>query len=150
MQQLRSTLGSAASGTGGSFSQLSDLGITTKTDGSLVLDSAKLGTAMSQDVTSVQKLFGATGGFSALVTGVTGSYLSTGGQIDAETTGLQAQLKDVQSRTAALNTHMTAVEARYRAQFTALDTLVSKMKSTQDYLTQQLTAISNLTTAIGK
>lgn len=147
MQQLRTVLGSAASGTGSNFSQLSDLGITTKTDGTLVLDSSKLGTALSQDVSSVQKLLGGTGGYSSLITSVTKSYLGSGGQIDAETTGLQSQLKDVQRRTDALNTRMTSVEARYRAQFTALDTMISQMKSTQDYLTQQLSAITNLTRA---
>jgi flagellar hook-associated protein 2 len=34
------------------------------------------------------------------------------------------------------------VEAMYRAQFTSLDTMISSMQSTQNYLTQQLAAIA--------
>jgi flagellar hook-associated protein 2 len=37
---------------------------------------------------------------------------------------------------------MEAVEARYRAQFTALDTLLAQMQTTGDFLTQQLAALN--------
>ena len=36
---------------------------------------------------------------------------------------------------------MEQVEKRYRAQFIALDTMVSKMQSTSSYLAQQLAAL---------
>jgi flagellar hook-associated protein 2 len=39
---------------------------------------------------------------------------------------------------------MTAIEARYRAQFTALDTLISNLNSTSSFLTQQLASLANL------
>jgi flagellar hook-associated protein 2 len=41
-----------------------------------------------------------------------------------------------------LNTRLTSVEARYRAQFNQLDTLLSSMQSTSAFLTQQLAVLN--------
>ena len=51
--QLRNILGSEATGVGSAYSNLTQLGITTKTDGSLSLDSGKLTAALGQDTASV-------------------------------------------------------------------------------------------------
>ena len=37
---------------------------------------------------------------------------------------------------------LTAIEARYRTQYTALDVSIASMQSTQTYLTTQLAAIA--------
>ena len=66
----------------------------------------------------------------------------SGGQIQAQTEGLQARLKDVEKRREQLDTRMNSFEARYRAQFTALDSLITQLKGTQDFLTQQLSVLS--------
>lgn len=142
--QLRNILGSEVSGVGSAFSNLTQLGITTKTDGTLTLDSAKLTAALGKDTASVQKIFSADGGYAKRISDVLGQYLDKGGQIDAETEGLQKRLKDVSKQRDQLDLRMTAFEKRYRSQFTALDTLVSQLKSTQDFLTQQLTVLSNI------
>ncbi len=44
---------------------------------------------------------------------------------------------------ADFNERMTKVEAAYRAQFSALDASLSTMKSTSDFLTQQLASITS-------
>jgi flagellar hook-associated protein 2 len=136
--QLRSILGNQTSGTGSAYTLLSQIGITTNTDGTLVLDTGKLGTAVTSDLASVQKLFSGSGGFATQLSPLLGGYLQSGGAIDAETTSLQAQVKDIQNQQDQLNTRMTALTAQYTAQFSALDTLIATMKSTSDYLTQQL------------
>ena len=38
----------------------------------------------------------------------------------------------------------TLIEARYRSQFSALDTLLGQLQSTSDWLTGQLDSLSNL------
>ena len=40
-------------------------------------------------------------------------------------------------------TRLDQTEKRYRAQFSALDLVISKMQSTSTFLTQQLTALQN-------
>jgi flagellar hook-associated protein 2 len=69
------------------------------------------------------------------------NMIGTNGMVTSKTTGLNDTVKSIQKQTDAFNTRLTAIEARYRAQFTALDSMLSSMQTTQSYLTQQLAAI---------
>jgi flagellar hook-associated protein 2 len=53
-------------------------------------------------------------------------------------------IADLQKRAAALNVQLTATEARYKKQFTALDTLIGKMNTTSSFLSQQLANLPSL------
>ncbi|HVT35650.1 MAG TPA: flagellar filament capping protein FliD [Nevskiaceae bacterium] len=145
MTQLANLVGGNASGTGSVFSNLSDLGITTQSDGTLKVNTDKLNAALTQDADSVQKLFSADGGYASAIDKLVGTFTASDGGIQAETDSLNSQLKDLQRQSDDLDARMQTVQARYQAQFSALDTLIAQMKSTQDYLTQQLAAIANTT-----
>lgn len=77
---------------------------------------------------------------SLLVNGYTGNS----GSISSTTEGLNRSVKDIEKQRAAFNTRLTAVEKRYRAQFAALDKTISSMSQTTNFLTQQLSQLSNL------
>ncbi|MDK2126411.1 flagellar filament capping protein FliD [Parachitinimonas caeni] len=64
--------------------------------------------------------------------------LSAKGMIAARTEGLDQQIKGVGDKRTTLNRRLDTVEANYRKQFTALDTLVSSLQRTSSYLSQQL------------
>ncbi|BBP03865.1 hypothetical protein TPL01_04440 [Sulfuriferula plumbiphila] len=66
------------------------------------------------------------------------SLLGTGGLISASTDGINASLKSLAKDQLDLNAQLVNIEARYRAQFTALDTMISSMNTTSSFLTQQL------------
>lgn len=70
------------------------------------------------------------------------SFIGTTGSISSKTKGLNDSVTAIQKDRDAFSTRLTAIEARYRAQFTALDTMLQSMQSTQSYLTQQLAAIA--------
>ena len=70
------------------------------------------------------------------------SFIGTGGMITSKTTGLNDSVNAIQKQRDAFSNRLTTIEARYRAQFTALDTMLASMQSTQSYLTQQLAAIA--------
>lgn len=136
MQQLRGVFGGAHGE--GSLTMLSQLGITTATDGTLSVDSAKLTEALSTKREAVTALFSGTGGMASKLSTVLDGHLGTSGRLTAQTDRLQERLDGIADQTAALDRRMAAVEARYRRQFTALDTLVGQMQTTSSYLTQQL------------
>lgn len=71
------------------------------------------------------------------------TFIGTDGTITARTDGLSTTLKSLTKQQEAIETRLTAIEARYRAQFTALDVAMSSMSSTSTYLTQQLELIKN-------
>lgn len=81
----------------------------------------------------------------SLVAGFLGDP-STGNpsMISSRTNGLNSRIKDIGNQRAAMNKRLTAIEANYRAQYTALDVLVGSMQQTSNYLTQQLAGLTKL------
>jgi flagellar hook-associated protein 2 len=65
-------------------------------------------------------------------------FLDTDGAITSRTDGINKSIKDIDNRRDALNLRLIDIEKRYRAQFTALDTMLAQMTSTSNFLTQQL------------
>ncbi len=65
-------------------------------------------------------------------------YIGTDGLIANRTDGINASITDIGKQRDTLNLRLADIEARYRAQFTALDTLMSSLRNTSTFLTQQL------------
>jgi flagellar hook-associated protein 2 len=61
--------------------------------------------------------------------------------IDGRVDGINASIKDIETRRSSLERRLATIEARYRAQFTALDVVINRMQSTSSYLTQQLASL---------
>lgn len=137
-QQVRVIMGSSVEG--GTLQTLQAVGITSSADGSFKLDATKLATVLASDPAAVNALFD-TEGIGGQIVKLTDDYLGTGGRIATKQDNLNQQLKDITKQQTALDRRMDRVEARYRAQFTALDTLISQLSSTSSYLTQQLAAL---------
>jgi flagellar hook-associated protein 2 len=55
---------------------------------------------------------------------------------------LQDSIKSLDNRREDIGRRLTQIEARYRRQFTSLDTLMSNMSATQSSLTQQLARLN--------
>jgi len=66
------------------------------------------------------------------------NFLATTGPVNSRTDGINKSIKDIDKQRDTLNQRLADVEQRLRAQFTALDLLVGKLKGTNDFLTQQL------------
>jgi flagellar hook-associated protein 2 len=142
--ELRGKLTNPVAGTTGAYQTLASVGITTEKDGSLKLDSAKLTKAMDADFEGVAKLFGSADGVAARLANALTPRLAADAELDVRTKRLNQKSIELQKEQAVLDARMAKVEARYRAQFNNLDSLLSKMQSTSSYLTQQLTAIANI------
>ena len=65
-------------------------------------------------------------------------FLNSTGPVASRTDGIGKTIKDIGNQRDALNRRMDDIEKRYRAQFTALDTMISSMNNTSNFLTQQL------------
>jgi flagellar hook-associated protein 2 len=118
---------------------LSKLGITFQKDGTLKLDSDKLTAAINSNPGRVAEFAAEIGGnFNKGLDELVG----TGGVLKIATDGYKGNVSRLGDRQAALELRMEKIEARYRSQFAALDTLVSGMNSTSSFLAQQLASIS--------
>ncbi|SEK69627.1 flagellar filament capping protein FliD [Nitrosovibrio tenuis] len=70
-----------------------------------------------------------------------GDLLSSDGIIANRMDGINASVKDIDRRQEDFNQRLTTTEARYRAQFTALDTMLSSLNQTSQFLQQQLATL---------
>ena len=70
------------------------------------------------------------------------NFTGTDSILASKTDGLNVSIKSVAAAREKFSDRLTEIEARYRAQFTSLDTLLSSMQSTQSYLTTQLASIA--------
>lgn len=71
-----------------------------------------------------------------------GTMVGATGALQGRKDGISASIKDIAARRLTLERRIEEVEKRYRAQFTALDAVISKMNSTSAYLTQQLAGLA--------
>jgi len=145
--QLKSVLTSVV-GTG-SMARMSDAGIAFQKDGSLALDSAQFQAALAKPTQDVAGLFvkdasSSSNGVASQIATRVASMLASGGMLTARTDGINATIKTLDKRIDTLNDRLVGIEKRYRAQFTALDTTIANMNGTSSFLTQQLSALSNL------
>ena len=116
-------------------------GISFKTDGSMSVDSKKLSEALADPAKKIGELFAGNGtidGFAKTLETRVKGMLDTDGLLSARTEGINRSIKSFDSRIESLEARLVRVEARYSAQFTALDAAMSSMNTTSAYLTQQL------------
>jgi flagellar hook-associated protein 2 len=81
-------------------------------------------------------------GYAYQLNNLAASFIGTSGLITSKSDGINVSIKAVASQKDVFNTRLAGVEKRYRAQFTALDTMLASMQSTSSYLTQQLAALA--------
>jgi flagellar hook-associated protein 2 len=137
----RHVMNSPIAGVSGDYTSLSSIGITTSTSGALQINSAKLTTALASDPEAIAELFGSENGIAARLFSQMQDRLATDGDIEVRNARLGRELKNISADKQALSLRMAQIEARYRKQFTALDSLLSQMQSTSNYLTQQLASL---------
>lgn len=135
--QVRNLLQSKAGGSS-VYQTLSNIGVSIEKDGTLKLDSTKLNKAIESDYAGVTNLVSSVG--TTFKTSLE-SLVGTSGNITAATDSANRMIKDLGKRQSALADRLTQVEARYRKQFSSLDTLIAGMNKTSSYLNQQLASL---------
>ena len=77
-------------------------------------------------------------GYAYELNNLVGKILESNSLIDSRVKGIQSSIKDIGADRIATNQNLASIEKRYRAQFTALDGMLSGMNQTSNFLTQQL------------
>jgi flagellar hook-associated protein 2 len=137
--QLRRALTSSVPGVNQATDMLAEIGISAGLDGKLSVNSTRLDAAFNTNFDGIGQLFAADGvGVAVKLGGLLDQYVGADGLFDKRAATLNASIKDISDQRGALTDRLTALQARYTKQFNALDTLLAKLQSTSNYLTQQL------------
>ena len=139
---LRQALSTTVSG--GTFSNLTELGITLGDSGSLKLDDTVLDGKLASNLSDVKQFFSSGSGIAQSFTAAISGYIEDDGIIDTRRDGLQNRLDGIDDRREVLNRRMEALEKRLNAQFTAMDILVAQLQATGTFLTQQLANLPSI------
>lgn len=84
-------------------------------------------------------------GYAARLEALLDGALDRDGTIASRTDGINATIDDIDAQREVLDRRLALIEQRYRAQFTALDTLLGRLSATSTFLTQQLAQLPRLT-----
>lgn len=136
-QNVRSDLSNSVSGLNGNYTSLAAIGIKTDSTGQLVVDDTKLNAALKSDFNGVMKVFAADDGVANRLYTRFDAALKADAQLAQRNATLNKELTKLSNESADVDTQMAAVEKRYRAQFTALDSLLTQMQTTSSFLTRQ-------------
>ena len=143
-RQIFDVLNAGSSIDGSSFSYLIEAGVSIDKNGVMGVDSDRITEIMNTDFESFTNLFASeNGGFAAKLSTLSNGWLESNGLIDSREDGLKTQVEGIDDQILRMEDRMISVEARIRAQFTALDTLVSSLNNTSSFLTQQLASLNN-------
>jgi len=129
----------ATSASGGTLSHLFEVGISFKTDGTMQLDTAQLGSALNSRFDDVATLFKDSTGFATRFENWAKGLIGNGGVFESQTTSWNNSIKQINTRIDALEVRMKSLESMYRQQYSSLNALLANMQATSTYLSQQLT-----------
>jgi flagellar hook-associated protein 2 len=101
-------------------------------------DASGLKVSITGGATGDRGTIGFARGYADLLDKLVGRMLENDGLVDGRMDGINASIKELGSRREALASRLVQIEKRYRAQFTALDTMLASMTQTSTYLQQQL------------
>lgn len=135
-------LGSSTVNTQGTINGVAGLGNLTNLIGATGNDSEGLNIKISGGATGARGTVTFSLGYAVQLDRVLTSLLSDEGILASRTTGINDSIKRLDKQAEAINVRLVSIEARYRAQFTRLDTLLSGMSTTSSFLTQQIASLN--------
>lgn len=129
------------------YKTLTEIGVSQDpATGKLKIDDDKLDKALTKNSVATQQLLvgdGKTTGITTAISTLVKDYLSDGGIIDSATDSINATLKSLTKKYLSVSASIDDTIARYKAQFTQLDTMMSKLNNTSTYLNQQFSSSSS-------
>lgn len=129
------------------FRNMVAVGVHKQLDGYANLNVAELESALDDNEAGVEALVS---GFADYFSEALAGFEGSNGILTHRTDQLNGELKTIASQREDLDRRMSGVEARLRARFSALDSLVSQFNSTSSFLQQQLANLPKISSSSSK
>ncbi len=151
-RQLTALVSKALTGNAG-INSLSDIGIKTDRSGILILDTARLDAALSNDPDAVEALFNpprdaahtnvTDPGLAVALDEIRDAAVAPGGLLGSLSKSLQAEASAIATNRERMEKREDAYKTRLERQYATLDARLAAFKATQSYLEQQIKLWSN-------
>lgn len=143
LSDIRGQLTSVSDSAGGGISMLSQLGIMTKQDGTLEVNTANLDKALTENYASVAGFFTGESGLLNRISNKTDVYTKKDGILADRQTSLQGKLSDLDEQEDALDRRIEQLETALNAKYNAMDSLVAQLNATSTSVLTTLNALNN-------
>ncbi len=123
----------------GTVRTLADIGLKTNfQDGTLTIDSGRLGTALAANPQAINQIFSdPTNGIGAAMQTLSDRYTNVvDGLLTNSTKSLNTRIAQMDTQADQMQTRLDSFTANLNAQFTAMEQIVSQLKTTGNFLTQ--------------
>ncbi|MBB3843610.1 flagellar filament capping protein FliD [Xanthomonas arboricola] len=125
----------------GNLTELKSLGLTIDKDGVMSFDGGKFDTAIAADGGTAAEVLGKDSKFGSAMTKLLDSNVNANnGTLTLRSDSLNKQIKGYEDDLDDLDARMTKLSDRYTAQFTAMETMISKLQSSTSSLSGLLTS----------
>jgi len=141
LRSMRSMLPNTLGDNNGGEFNLVQLGVTSDLTGKLSLDADTFDDLMAENSSGVLASLNT---FGENLGAEVSRYSDSKGLLDGRTEGLRSSLKSIDAQREVLEQRMERFEARLTRQFGALDTLISQLQTTGNFLQTQLESIGNI------
>ncbi|HTP38998.1 MAG TPA: flagellar filament capping protein FliD [Steroidobacteraceae bacterium] len=136
-------------GLSGNYTSLAGIGVTTDANGQLQLDSTRLTAAINANPSAVSDIFASKSGVANRLNDYLDTLLGSTGAIAARDANLTESQNEITQETSDLDAQMQTVQARYTAQFTAMDSILSQLNTTASYLDRVFNTSNNSSSSSG-
>jgi flagellar hook-associated protein 2 len=152
--RLQRFLANTVGGVDGAVNNLNALGVTADKDGKLSLDAAVFTAAYESKPEEVVKFFTqstvGSEGLARQVDSFLNGYLKSTGLLTTKNEGLTKSIEHIGDQVERINFRLEKREENLRRQFEGLELLMGQFQNTSGVLSQQLDALSNLSSQIYK
>ena len=143
--QIRTLFNTPPTGLTGIYTTLSQVGVSFQRDGTLSLDSTTLETAINTEFSDIADLFANDDqGYLFRLDSLLDGFVQADGLIDIREDGINLRIDTTEQRILDLEYRLELREQRLFDQFTTLDTLMSSLQGTSQFLTQQLASLPTI------
>lgn len=146
--QLRGLIGGSTTLGGAGFARFADLGLDPGADGLIKVNDTKLTKALG-NLDQVKNFFAgidatddSNSGLGVRLRMLTDKMLGADGSLTSRQAGLQSRITANGKQSDKLEDHVSLVEARLRARYTALDTQMGKLTNLSNYVSQQMALLN--------
>ena len=136
--QLRDALGERVDGASSSLKSLSDLGITTKKDGTLEIDNKILDNHIANNFDGIGRLFDGDSGLASKLNTMLEGFTGRSGTITTKKESLDLQAGKFAQQRLDLEDRMAKFETRVMKQFNAMDAMIANMNNQMNTMMSML------------
>lgn len=143
MSRLRGLIGTSVASVSGDYNSLASIGISTDQKGKLEIKESRLDSALGSKLEDVVALFSNSDGIANTVKSYIDTQAGTNGVLSTRQKSLETDLKRITAQREQLELRIEKMTTRLRNQYASLDSLVSRMNSTGQFISQNLAKTSS-------